>query len=59
MKGLDFITDEKGEKKAVIIDLKIFHDIWEDIHDLLVVESRKNEPRTSWENAKKKIHVSV
>jgi hypothetical protein len=54
MEGVQYIINEKGQKKAVIIDLETFPDLWEDIHDLLVLESRKNEPRSNWKDIKKR-----
>ena len=41
MKGFDFITDERGRKKAVLIDLKKHGRLWEDVYDAWVCESRK------------------
>jgi len=55
MIGIEYIVDEEGHQKAAVIDLGIFGDIWEDIHDILVVESRKNEPRIEWDEFKEKV----
>ncbi len=55
MKGVSFITDEKNRRKAVIIDLKTISDRQnelEDFLDVIVAESRKNEPKKSWEEVK-------
>jgi len=30
MKGIQFVIDEKGKKKAVLIDLAEWGEIWED-----------------------------
>ena len=53
MKGLNFITDEKGNRIAVQIDLKKYGRLWEDFYDALIVEQRKNEERIPWQSAKK------
>jgi hypothetical protein len=45
MTGIQFITDEKGRKKAAIIDLKTHSALWEDIEDVLVSRSRQHEKR--------------
>ena len=45
MNGVQFLTDEKGRKVAVQLDLKTHRELWEDIEDLLVSRSRKNEKR--------------
>jgi hypothetical protein len=43
MTGIQFVTDEKGRKTAVLIDLKKHNAIWEDFWDGLVSESRRKE----------------
>jgi hypothetical protein len=58
MKGVDFVTDDKNRKKAVIIQLKTIEQHQEEIEDLLdviIAESRKNEPKRSWEEVKKSL----
>jgi len=52
MKGIEFVVDETGKKKAVVLDLAEWGEIWEDIHDVLVSESRKDEPSVRWEDLK-------
>lgn len=53
MDGIDYIVDEKGKKKAVIIDLETFGSSYEDIEDILAAYSRINEPRIPFEKVKK------
>ena len=43
MTGIHFLTDEKGRKVAVQIDLKTHGAMWEDFWDGLVSESRRKE----------------
>jgi len=43
MTGIQYVTDEKGRKVAVQIDLKKYGAIWEDFWDGLVSESRRKE----------------
>jgi len=45
MTGIQYVTDEKGRKVAVQIDLKRHRQLWEDIEDVLVSRSRRNEKR--------------
>ncbi len=45
MTGIQFVTDEKGRKVAVQIDLKKHQQLWEDIEDVLVSRSRRHEKR--------------
>ena len=55
MEGIQFVIDEKGEKTAVLIDLKEYGDVWEDFYDGLVALSRADEPRESLESVKQKL----
>jgi len=55
MKGVQFVIDENGHKKAVLIDLKRYREIWEDFYDALLVKERENEPRESLEEVKKRV----
>jgi hypothetical protein len=43
MEGIQFVTDDKGKKVAVQIDLERYGKLWEDIHDQLVADSRAHE----------------
>jgi len=52
MSGIQFVTDEKGRKVAVLIDLKKHHELWEDIEDVLVSRSRRHEKRIPLEKVK-------
>jgi len=49
MRGIDYVVDEHGKKKAVVIDLAEWGDLWEDFYDVLISESRKHEPTIPWE----------
>ena len=55
MKGLQFVIDDKGKKKAVLIDLAEWGELWEDFYDVMVSKSRENEPTVAWEDLKKEI----
>jgi hypothetical protein len=43
MTGTQFVTDDKGRKTAVLIDLMKHARLWEDLWDGLVSESRRKE----------------
>jgi hypothetical protein len=47
MSGIDFLTDKRGRKTAVVINLKLHRQLWEDFHDALLAQRRKPEPRES------------
>jgi hypothetical protein len=52
MTGIQFITDERGRKRAAIIDLTKHKALWEDIEDVLVSRSRRHEKRIPLEKVK-------
>ncbi len=52
MTGIQFVTDEKGGKVAVQIDLRKYWDLWQDIEDVLVSRSRRHEKRIPLEKVK-------
>jgi hypothetical protein len=52
MKGIQYVTNEKGIKTAVIIDLKEYSELWEDFYDALTAKKRENEPRESLDAVK-------
>ncbi len=47
MRGIQFVVDARGNKVAVVIDLKRYGDVWEDFCDTLVARRRAHEPRES------------
>ena len=53
IKGIQYIVDNKGNKKSVILDLETWGEYWEDFYDILVSDSRRDEPNVSWEKLKK------
>jgi hypothetical protein len=58
MKGIEWVVDEKGDRKAVLIDLSEHGELWEDIYDTLLAEERKHEARETLAEVKKKLGVS-
>jgi hypothetical protein len=55
VKGVEFVLDESGHKKAVLIDLKEHKEIWEDFYDTLLVKERQAEPRETFKEVKKQV----
>jgi len=53
MNGIQFVTDDKGRKVAVQIDLKKHRQLWEDIEDGLIVESRRKEKDIPFEEVRR------
>jgi hypothetical protein len=54
MTGIQFVTDEKGRKTAVLIDLRKHRAIWEDFRDGLVSESRRKQKGIPYEEYRAK-----
>jgi len=52
MTGIRFVTDEKGRKVAIQIDLKRYGAILEDFWDGLISESRRKEKRIPFAKVK-------
>jgi hypothetical protein len=55
MQGIQFVTDDKGQKVAVQINLKKFGDLWEDFYDSLLFHKRALEPRESIASVKERL----
>lgn len=59
MKGISFVTDDKGERTSLMIDLKkhdsVLKDYLEDLMDLVEINARKNEKPILWDIAKSEL----
>jgi hypothetical protein len=44
VRGIQFVTDAEGRRVAVQLDLKDWGELWEDIYDNILADSRKDEP---------------
>lgn len=49
MEGIQFVTDDKGRKVGVLIDLTKHGEVWEDFYDSLLAKARADEPREALE----------
>jgi len=58
MRGIDFVVDEAGERKAVVIDLGEHGDLWEDFYDTMLARERQDEPRETLAEVKEKLGFS-
>jgi hypothetical protein len=43
MRGIDFVTNKRGQKTAVLIDLKRHGQLWEDFYDSVIARNRARE----------------
>jgi hypothetical protein len=50
VRGVQFVTDTEGHKTGVLLDLREWGELWEDIYDNMVADERANEPTTSLED---------
>lgn len=55
MNDIRYIIDDKGVKRAVIIDLDKCADPWEDFYDIMTARRWANEPRESIDAVKKRL----
>lgn len=58
MKGVSYILDDQKRIKAVVLDIKTIEKYEEKIEDLLdtiIAESRRDEPKRSWDDVKKSL----
>jgi PHD/YefM family antitoxin component YafN of YafNO toxin-antitoxin module len=55
MKGINYITDERGKKTAVVISLKNYEEEIEDFLDGLEAQSRLKESSSNFEKSLSRI----
>jgi len=53
--GIQYLVDGAGRCQAVVINLEKWGALWEDFYDVLVSESRRQEPVVPWEVLKAEI----
>lgn len=59
MKGIEFVVDDAGDRKAVVINLAEHGELWEDFYDALLAKEREDEPRETLAEVKKKLGITV
>lgn len=55
MQGIQYVTNTKGRRVAVMIDLYKHGEMWEDLYDVLTTRLRADEPRESLSSVKKRL----
>ncbi len=50
-----FLVDEKGQKRAVVICIEEYQEIMEDLEDLAIIAERREEPAEPFEAVKKRL----
>ncbi|MBA3442715.1 MAG: hypothetical protein H0T92_22915 [Pyrinomonadaceae bacterium] len=51
-KNLQYITNEEGQKTAVILPIEDYEELMEDLHLSRVARESRNEERIPWEQIK-------
>ena len=59
MRGIEYVVDEEGNKKAVLIDLSLHQELWEDLADQLTARERQDDPRETLEEVRRSLKASV
>jgi hypothetical protein len=59
MRGIEYVIDDAGNKKAVLIDLSLHQDLWEDLADQLTAHEREGDPRETLDEVKRSLRASV
>jgi hypothetical protein len=54
-KSIQYITDEQGRKKSVVLPVEAYEELLEDIQDLVTVAERKNEMNLSLDEVLKNL----
>jgi len=55
MQGIDFIVDDKGQKKAAIVDLKKYGNHFKDFIDGIVATDRREEKKSDLSVVRKRL----
>ena len=55
MAQAQYVIDRKGKKTAVLLSLKEYEKLLEDLHDLAIVAQRKGEKPISFQEVKRRL----
>jgi hypothetical protein len=50
-----FVVTEKGQKTGILLSLKEYNNLLEDLHDLAIIAERKDEPSIPLNEVKEKL----
>lgn len=50
-----FLTDKKGHKEAVVLEVREYEELLEDLEDLAIIADRKQEKSIPWDEVKRKL----
>ena len=52
-----YVVDREGRRSAVVIPIREYERLLEDIHDLAVIAERRGEPTVSFEELKSRLRA--
>ena len=52
-----FLVDRNGKKTAVVLPVKDYERLLEDLHDLSIVAERRHEPTISFDELKRRLQA--
>ena len=55
MSQAQYLIDEKGKRTGVLLSVKQYEKLMEDLHDLAIVAQRKNEKPITLEELKRRL----
>ena len=55
MEGVSFVTNTRGKRIAVQLDLEKYGELWEDIYDSITARERVHEPRSTLAEVKARL----
>ena len=52
-----FLTDQQGRKVAVVLPVKEYEELLEDMQDLAVIAERRDERQVPWDDVKHRLRA--
>ncbi len=60
MKGIQFLVDEQGNPKSVVLDLEHWEEIWEDFYfGIMATTALEEGPMIPWEELKAELDAGL
>ena len=53
----EYVVDSRGRKRAVVLDIKAYRELLEDLEDLRLLAERKDETTSSLEEVEKRLRA--
>ncbi len=59
LKGIQFLFDEHGKAKSVLINLEEHGELWEDFYDELMIQAAKGQATIPWEQLEAEMEEEI